>query len=1039
MTEHPQPTAQLPENLRRQFARLERRLWKVETASLLGVALAAVAASWLGLLVSDRLWDTPVWLRSALLGLALAAVTTTAIFWLKQWVLRRRDWRDLSDVVQRRYRLVGDRLLGIVELATQRDHPANYSPELCRAAIRQVAEEAGRYNFCAAVDSRNAKKLAGFAALLWVPVVLAVLMESKLAWNVSQRWLAPVAAIERHTLVDLAELPTTLIVPHGEAFEVTGDIVYRSKLWRPSAAQARVNESLKFRSPVKPLPETRQHQFAFRLPGLVEPGVMRIKVGDAFRQIAIEPAHRPSLKEMTVNIELPEYLRQSARKEKIRSNTITLLEGSRVTFRGEASRELQSASVSDGHRTLPLSIDGVYFTVGPIESSDVSQFSFTWEDRLSLTNATPWKLNVQPQRDQAPTTDLPNLSRDIAMLHSDVLDARVVARDDFGVHGIGLSWEVLAAAEESQEWSTTEVRLERSAPGEKATEELFRWSPVVYRVPEDTTIEMVSFATDFLPGRDRSESSVRRIHILGNERHAEMVRQNLESVLARVEEVARLEEKIFAKTGELREDEKLSPKDAAEKIGKTHDEQAQNARNLEELSREGLTALREALKNPVFTEDALQQWSKILNEMKNLAQNAMQASAQDLKAAQQNAGDREEKQRNLSEAERKQQEILAALEQIQGKSNKGLDDRQTRTLSERLKRLSFTEEELGGELRKILPETIGLLPKELPERFKRLESRLGLVQDDVQKESRKLQNEILRFYERTQKPNYGDVSREMAETRVAEELERLRDLIQDNVAMEASRNLAEWSKRLGDWAKLLEPPPSQSPSGSGQGESQALNMTKTLIALLRLRENELNLHRQTVLLEEQKETLKNYADRAGELLNLQQQLTGILQEIEAENQLPMLAEPYKETVGVMRQVEALLQQPQTGPETAQSELKAVELLTDVINLINEQGQRNPPPSGSESEEDSQAMAFLMQMMAPAPGQGQGMAMSQSGGGNPGGGASDQAPNAVAGDASGKGSEERRVNKASGAAGFAVPVEFRETLENYFRALEQETK
>ena len=48
----------------------------------------------------------------------------------------------------------------------------------------------------------------------------------------------------------------------------------------------------------------------------------------------------------------------------------------------------------------------------------------------------------------------------------------------------------------------------------------------------------------------------------------------------------------------------------------------------------------------------------------------------------------------------------------------------------------------------------------------------------------------------------------------------------------------------------------------------------------------------------------------------------------------------------------------------------------------------------------------------------------------------RAATAVPGDAAGKASERRNVQKASGFSG-SVPVEFREALENYFNALEKE--
>ena len=64
-------------------------------------------------------------------------------------------------------------------------------------------------------------------------------------------------------------------------------------------------------------------------------------------------------------------------------------------------------------------------------------------------------------------------------------------------------------------------------------------------------MELTAFARDFFPERERVYSSPVRIYVLGNEKHAEWVRQKLDSVFARPEEVSRLEEKIAANTEAL--------------------------------------------------------------------------------------------------------------------------------------------------------------------------------------------------------------------------------------------------------------------------------------------------------------------------------------------------------------------------------------------------------------------------------------------------------------------------------------------------------
>ena len=129
----------IPDELRQQFAVVQRRLWRVETTMAVCLAAAGLFGSYLVLFFSDRLWDSPGWLRLGLLAAGIGITVGSVIWWAARWVFHKRDTRALAKLVQRRYRRLGDRLLGIVELADEEKRPAIFSPALYKAAISQVA------------------------------------------------------------------------------------------------------------------------------------------------------------------------------------------------------------------------------------------------------------------------------------------------------------------------------------------------------------------------------------------------------------------------------------------------------------------------------------------------------------------------------------------------------------------------------------------------------------------------------------------------------------------------------------------------------------------------------------------------------------------------------------------------------------------------------------------------------------------------------------------------------------------------------------
>jgi hypothetical protein len=262
----------------------------------------------------------------------------------------------------------------------------------------------------------------------------------------------------------------------------------------------------------------------------------------------------------------------------------------------------------------------------------------------------------------------------------------------------------------------------------------------------------------------------------------------------------------------------------------------QNAAHLDELSKEGERSVREAMKNPLFKEETVRQWSKSMQQWRQLSEKKMPAAASAMQSARQNSGAQPQ---DMADAQQKADDILKELEQMEGKANQHLDDLQALTLAQRLRKVGGEEKDIGGQLFDSASNTIGLLARDLPEKLKVFERGLIHSQSGAQKQTSTLQSEISRFFERTQKPAYGEVSKEMKDIHAADALDRLGALIEDNIGMEASENLSQWSARFQKWAEKLEPKSSGNSSSSGSSSGQQKNdLTEQLIALLRLRENQ---------------------------------------------------------------------------------------------------------------------------------------------------------------------------------------------------------
>ena len=120
----------LPKNLRRKLASLERKLFVVDLAIALSGIIAGLVISWMLLYFSDRFWATPFPLR---LAFTLAGIGVATFFvwpWVSHWIFNRRDSRVLAAIVQQRHRKLGDRLVSAVELADLEQRPEDVSETL---------------------------------------------------------------------------------------------------------------------------------------------------------------------------------------------------------------------------------------------------------------------------------------------------------------------------------------------------------------------------------------------------------------------------------------------------------------------------------------------------------------------------------------------------------------------------------------------------------------------------------------------------------------------------------------------------------------------------------------------------------------------------------------------------------------------------------------------------------------------------------------------------------------------------------------------
>lgn len=997
----------LPENLRRQFDHFERRLWRMDTVVAFSGSACALLLSWALQFLSDRVWDTPAWLRMVFTSAGIAGFVCFTIVYGRRWIWGQPTFENLAALVQKQHRRLGDRLLGIVELADEKKRPANISPTLCAAAINQVATEAAQVDFRQAVGTKRPRKyLSGFLVVAAVAIAFFVIAPQA-GWNALLRWIRPASDyVARYTFITLENVPDHLVVAHGEPFEIAVGLQARS-FWKPQRISAQFEHQPSITAPV-------QHGSAvLKLPGQTKSGVLTLRAGDVKRQLTVESVFRPELKQLSARIELPPYLQHPPITQKIEGGALTFLEGSRVAFEGQTTRALESASVETKEHS-PLKISGDSFASAPLSLDAVKECVFTWKDNVGLDCAAPVKVRLQTKPDAPPQVECRGLAAAVAILEEETVHVEIAAQDDFGVREVGVHWEATphASTEKNPAPNEEQKKISDGAPQTKTLGGKFDFSPAQLGIPAETSVAFCATATDYFPDRKASQSAVYQIYVLSRESHARLIQEQLEKILAQLEELARRQESLLEAGKNVREQnpEKLGDDASAKKIGDQSAEQNDTAEQLERLAKQTAETLREALRNKDLSTATLQDWMKHAAAMQEIAQTQMPAAAQSLTSAQNDASSRAPK---LDQALTQEQKILDAMREMQKGADASLEKLMAQNLAMRLRKIAAVEKEVAENFKKILPETVSLSAEQLPSEPQKTVQDMSALHETSRRESTKLHDEIARFFERTKLDRYGDVARDMDAVKTDDGLLKLAQLIEKNVSVSAIQSASDWSGKFENWAKRLGEQDDSQSQANGKNPSEA--DMKALLALLRLRQHEDELRDRTTTLDAQKQTNSRYADEARKAASRQHELRETVEDFLDDLKFPVPPNQLQPVSNAMHDAKDFLDKPDTGDPAVNAETDAINLLDAIIM--------------SQCQKQGQSMAALMQMM--------GVGAGAKPGGSLAGGSTERANIHVSGTRVGGSPDARTVIQASGANSDAgqIPAEFRDAVESYQRALE----
>ena len=616
----------LPPLLAAKLADFRHRVWVVKGIEGVLAGLFGLLVSFSVVFVCDRFVDTPGWLRGVILIGGVAGIVIGLPLKWYRWVWRQRRLEDAARLLRRTFPRLGDQLLGIVELARMEAGEGGRSERLVQAAMAQADEAIKDRDFSQAVPMARHKHWAWACGTLAVLVLGAFLGVNEAARNAGQRWAMPWRAVERYTFARIEEQPDPWVVPYAESVALNVKLSDESR-WRPDEARALV-----LNQPEVETKRDEQGGFVFSLPPQKEDTVVRLRVGDVRRDIAMQPRPRPELTRLTARLKLPGYLNYTTMPEiEVRGGSVSLLEGSEAVFVVESVRDLASATLDGKQQEVK---DGKLVSAMEVVSKEVREMAFYWTDELGLSPREALKLTVQPVDDASPRIVARRESLEQVVLDTEVVTFDLNASDDFGIRRLGLSWQPLDSGEGRGAMvpAKGEKVVAAGAPEMRDLETRATFCAVREGIAPQS-LEIRAWAEDYLDGRERAYSAVFVLHVLNATDHALWLTQQMGKWLDVARETYEREQQLHQINQELRE---LSAADLDQpqnrrKIAQQANAEQANAARLGSLNEAGKRLVEQATRNPEFDAERLESWATMLKSLQNIASKRMPSVAELLK------------------------------------------------------------------------------------------------------------------------------------------------------------------------------------------------------------------------------------------------------------------------------------------------------------------------------------------------------------------------------------------------------------------------
>jgi hypothetical protein len=864
-TSHPH---EIPESLRLQLAAFRRELWRIKILEAVAAGFIGLFASFLLVFALDRVWQTPGLVRLLIL---LGGVSLFAVFapmWLHRWVWKRRREDQLARLIARRFPGLGDRLLGVIELQNQSGSGDTLSPRLREAAMQAVAAESSKRSFTEALPA-NRHRLWGAAAAVFAIATIAILSAMPRAgWNALKRWLMPLAPTERYTFARLENPPDSLVVPYGEAFEVTLHLAGDSEQ-RPGSGTGRYGSQPEVAASLS------NDRYRFTFPGQQDPGVIVFRLGDLTHRLRVQPMTRPAVERVSASIEAPAYLGIPTRTFDVATGVVSAVEGSRVSILLETDRPLAEASFGPSRAVImaepaakqaahapqagELFLSGSRATTAPFEVSSHSiEIPFQWRDEWDLAGEPGFNIRIDGVPDAAPTCYIQGIDRQKVILPEETLDFEILAEDDFGASELGIEWQGRITRPTDEAPANDSLKLAEGGTESTRLSSDVAFSPAAFGITPQT-LQLRAYTTDRFPGRGRVYSEPITIYVLTRDEHANMLKTRFDRQISELEDLARRELGLLEENEELDklDGEQLQTDEARQKLEKQQDEEAETERRAENLTERMEQLLKDAARNGEIDKKTMQKMAEALKSLQELSAKDIPKVEQKLGESGEPSNTPEKSDSDLREAVEQQRKNVEKMREAIEKANEANRKFEAGAFVNRLKKAASEEGGIASALKQSFENLLGLAKSSLHAAESRRLAETARQQAVTAADIRWIQEDLGNYIVRSENPAFKTVYEGMRDSGIDIGLDDVRAKLETNHSFQAAEGANRWSEKLNEWAKLLSDEANNGSGSGGGGQSPEDEDFEFMLRVMKMVQQEIDLRGRTRTLEQLRRDFQN--------------------------------------------------------------------------------------------------------------------------------------------------------------------------------------